>query len=144
MNATLHRFGYPDTLLLEGSHWAVLLRPAQVTLGSLILGCRDQSLEFSELPEQAIVEFGTMVRRIEQVLSGQFGYEKINYLMLMMVDPHVHFHVIPRYSKVQRFASVAFEDTGWPGPPDLAHRAPLDQHGFARLRDRLRAAFNGS
>ena len=26
------------------------------------------------------------------------AYERINYLMLMMVDPHVHFHVIPRYS----------------------------------------------
>ena len=33
-----------------------------------------------------------------------------NYLMLMMVDPHVHFHVIPRYAAPQRFEDVDFPD----------------------------------
>ena len=41
--------------------------------------------------------------------------------MLMMVDPDVHFHVIPRYSKPKQFGNIEFSDPGWPGPPDLSH-----------------------
>ncbi len=39
--------------------------------------------------------------------------------MLMMVDPHVHFHVIPRYDGDRAWDGVEFADAGWPGPPDL-------------------------
>ena len=37
MNVTMQKFGYPDTLIAEYDHWVVLLRPSQVTLGSLVL-----------------------------------------------------------------------------------------------------------
>ncbi len=37
MNETIQRFGYPATLVAEYEHWLVLLRPAQATLGSLVL-----------------------------------------------------------------------------------------------------------
>ena len=40
--------------------------------------------------------------------------------MLMMVDPHVHFHVIPRYDGVRSWNGIAVTDHGWPKPPDLA------------------------
>ena len=32
----------------------------------------------------------------------------------MMVDPEVHFHVIPRYSKPVEFAGEVFVDPDWP------------------------------
>src|SRR3546814_2888106 len=34
MNETIRKFGYPATLIREYDHWVVLLRPAQLTLGS--------------------------------------------------------------------------------------------------------------
>ena len=40
---TLLKFNYPQTLLREYQHWAVLLRPKQVTVGSLVLICTDHS-----------------------------------------------------------------------------------------------------
>ena len=54
------------------------------------------------------------------MLRDFVGYEKINYLMLMMVDPDVHFHVFPRYAGQREHGGVAFPDAGWPGPPALA------------------------
>ena len=39
--------------------------------------------------------------------------------MLMMVDPNVHFHVIPRYSEPRSWNGIEFPDAGWPGPPQL-------------------------
>jgi diadenosine tetraphosphate (Ap4A) HIT family hydrolase len=51
---------------------------------------------------------------VEQWLSEAFGAEKFNYLALMMKDPEVHFHVIPRYSQPVDFAGKSFVDQDWP------------------------------
>jgi diadenosine tetraphosphate (Ap4A) HIT family hydrolase len=60
--------------------------------------------------------------------------------MLMMVDPNVHFHVIPRYSEPRSWGGIDFPDAGWPGPPrvdlDRAMRHPVEQVGKARFQAR--------
>ena len=45
--------------------------------------------------------------------------------MLMMVDPNVHFHVIPRYSEPRSWNGIEFPDAGWPGPPELGSAIQL-------------------
>ena len=140
-NPTMLKFGYPDTLIRELDHWVVLLRPAQVTLGSLLLAARSEATAYADLPDQAFAEQGTAVRMIEESLAGFCSYERINYLMLMMVDPNVHFHVIPRYSKPRSWNGMAFSDAGWPGPPDLKSAVVLDPSDLASLRDELRSSF---
>ena len=89
-------------------------------MGALVLVANGPETQFSELPLQAFTEQARVIKDIEQVLSGTFGYEKINYLILMMVDPNVHYHVIPRYSEPASFERWTLEDGGWPGQPDLA------------------------
>ena len=120
MNATMKKFGAPDTLIREYDHWAVLLRPGQVTLGSLALICQEPATAFSMISGAAFAELQAVTGHIEGVLGRAFNYDRINYLMLMMVDPDVHFHVIPRYAEPRTFCGQAFTDHGWPGPPDLA------------------------
>ena len=51
------------------------------------------------------------------MLRGFVAYERINYLMLMMVDPDVHFHVIPRYT-----AAAASARSPSPMPAGRARR----------------------
>jgi diadenosine tetraphosphate (Ap4A) HIT family hydrolase len=130
MNATLQKFGYPENLVKEHHHWCVLLRPQQVTLGSLILAAKANVTAFSDLPPTAFSELAIVITEIEQSLQRFSPYDKINYLMLMMVDPHVHMHVLPRYEKPQVFDGVTFKDAGWPSLPDLKS-APV-------LTDKLR------
>lgn len=119
MNATLQKFGDPETRLKIFKHWVVLLRPQQVTLGALVIVCKENASAFSELSAEAFAELREVTQYVEGVLARAFSYEKINYLMLMMVDPDVHFHVIPRYSGPKLFAEQEFLDYGWPGPPNL-------------------------
>ena len=97
MNATIEKFGHPATLIAEYEHWVVLLRPAQPTLGALVLAAKSNATAFGDLPAEAHTELKTATAAIEAALGEAVGYAKINYLMLMMVDPHVHFHVLPRY-----------------------------------------------
>jgi diadenosine tetraphosphate (Ap4A) HIT family hydrolase len=136
------RFGYPNTLIAETSRWAVLLRPQQVTLGSLVLVCREPDAKaFSDLSEAAFGELGTAVRSVERLLQGFVRYQKINYLMLMMVDPDVHFHVFPRYEGNRRFAGLDFPDRGWPGAPVLGEAVIPEASAAAQLLSALRAAW---
>src|SRR4029450_3676317 len=108
MNETIKKFGYPATLIKEFEHWLILLRPAQPTLGSLVLAAKSDATAYSELPRAAFAEQADAVAAIERSLGNFCAYERINYLMLMMVDPHVHFHVIPRYSGPREWNGIEF------------------------------------
>ena len=141
INDTIRKFGYPSTLIHEYEHWLVLLRPAQVTLGALILACRSDAQAFSNLTPAAFTELSRVTHAIEATLKGCFSYQKINYLMLMMVDPHVHFHVVPRYESTVRFESTIFTDAGWPGPPSLGNVTEIDPDQFQSLVTHIRAAW---
>lgn len=127
ITATMEKFGHPATLVGDLVWWAALYRPKQVTLGSLILAAKCPVTSFSDLPSEAFREFGEAVRLVERALTAFCRYEKINYLMLMMVDPHPHFHVIPRYKEPRTFGGVAIADHGWPGQPALDRAISLSE-----------------
>jgi diadenosine tetraphosphate (Ap4A) HIT family hydrolase len=141
MNTTMRKFGYPDSLVREFDHWAVLVRPAQVTLGSLVLAAKSDATAYSDLPDVAFAEQAVAVRAIESALREFCDYERINYLMLMMVDREVHFHVIPRYSGPREWEGLAFPDAGWPGPPQLKLVVELSQSRTNSMRDQLKLFF---
>lgn len=137
-NATMRKFGYPQTLIAETPRWAVLLRPQQVTLGALVLVCKEPIFAFSDASAESFAELRAVIRSVEQALGEFVRYQKINYLMLMMVDPDVHFHVVPRYEGERRFAEIVFPDRGWPGPPALAEAVAPHQHVVNQLVSTLR------
>lgn len=118
-NQTMKAFGYPATLIADYTHWCVLLRPAQVTLGSLVLVCKDPAQRFSDISPAAFAEQAQVVSDIERVLGEFVRFEKMNYMMLMMVDPDVHYHVLPRYAEPRLFDGLEFVDAGWPALPAL-------------------------
>lgn len=132
INPTIAKFGYPGTLVREYEHWVVLLRPQQVTAGSLVLAAKSEATAYGDLPADAFAEQGRIVSEIESALRKAVDYERINYLMLMMVDPNVHFHVIPRHSGTRTIAGIEFADSGWPGPPDLKSAVALDSEAIER------------
>ncbi len=137
-NATGRKFGHPLTLVAETERWVVLARPEQVTLGSLVLVCREPITAFGDASAESFVELRSLVRSIENVLRDFVQYQKINYLMLMMVDPDVHFHVLPRYQGERRFAGLAFPDRGWPGQPALSGATTPDQAALVQIVTTLR------
>ena len=118
-NDTESKFGDPDSRIAQTARWTLLLRPKQPTLGSLVLVCREPVRAFGDVSTEGYTELGALVRRVESTLREFTAFERINWLMLMMVDPDVHFHVIPRYTGTRSFAGQAFDDAGWPGPPNL-------------------------
>ena len=143
MNATLQKFGYPQSLVKEYDHWCILLRPQQVTLNSLVLAAKSEVTAFADLPRAAFTELAAVIPEIEHSLNRFKPFKKINYLMLMMVDPHVHMHVIPRYSDLQVFDEIEFPDKGWPGQPDLKSAPELNDTVMKNLLWNLQMRLSG-
>jgi diadenosine tetraphosphate (Ap4A) HIT family hydrolase len=133
MNPTITRFGYPATLIADYHHWVVLLRPSQPTLGSLVLAAKSDAIAFAELPAAAFTELAGIISDIETALRGRVRYQKINYLMLMMADPNVHFHVIPRYEGEREAQGITVPDKGWPKPPVLGEAVDLNAGQIEQL-----------
>jgi len=139
----MQKFGWPDTRIAEMEHWAVMLRPQQCTLGALVLACKQPVPAFGQVDAAGHAELGVAVKAVEAMLQGALGYEKINYLMLMMVDPDVHFHVLPRYQGAKTHQDLTVPDAGWPGPPRLDAFAEPDEEAAAALISQLRAHWPG-
>ena len=97
-----------------------MVRKNQVTLGTLVLAANRNFISASELTREELLELPDVVERLESALSDAFGFDKINYLLLMMSDRHYHSHVVPRYESPREFIGMKWIDDGWPGPPNVA------------------------
>jgi len=142
MNATIDKFGYPATCVAEWTHWIALLRPAQPTAGSLVLAAKSDATAFADLPAEAFAELAEVIPAVERALGRAVSPDKLNYLMLMMVDPQVHYHVIPRYAGERTLAGLTRGDSGWPGVPNLADAHALDAAEIGRLVAAMSEAFS--
>ena len=114
------KFDIQKYFLFRHMGWYVSVRPMQHTPGSLILSLVRDCLSLGSLRQEEMIGFGESVYRIEQLLKIAFNPEKFNYLALMMIDPQVHFHVIPRFADQVHIDGQVWVDRDWPGPANLA------------------------
>ncbi len=140
-NATAVKFGHPETLVRAYRHWQVLVRPQQVTLGALVLVCADPARAFSQISVRAFEELAQVTVDLDAALTKVFAPDKLNYLMLMMVDPDVHFHVLPRYAAPRAFAGRDMKDAFWPKPVDLTQPVAVEAQLTGAVRDALIGAW---
>ncbi|MBY0483324.1 MAG: HIT family protein [Nitrosomonas sp.] len=138
----MRKFGAPQTIIRQYQYWSVMLRPAQATLGALVLAAHEPAEAFSQLSPASFTELHTITGHIESALTKAFQYDKINYLMLMMVDPDVHFHVIPRYAQPRQFADREFIDAGWPAMPNLGQINKTDAAINQRIMNYIQSCWS--
>lgn len=120
------KFRVEELKVLENRSWTWSVRPGQSTLGSGILSLNRHAGTLSEVSEAEFKDLAELVGAIEGTIKAAFDHRIMNYLMLMMVDHHVHYHVIPRYDGVRTFAGREWVDNGWPALPVLADAQHAD------------------
>lgn len=114
------KFKIKELTVLEFKYWLLSIRPQQPTIGSMVISLKRSSDNLKSLLSEEAQELSIVFSNTEILLKEAFGFDKINYLCLMMVDRQVHFHVIPRYSLPVQMFGKSFVDNTWPGPPDLS------------------------
>ena len=132
------KFIINDLIILETEYWRWSVRPIQCTAGAGVLSLKRAAETMSELTEKEGADLINITKIIESTLKKAFHAEKMNYIMLMMVDFHVHYHVVPRYSSDIVFAEHVFKDLGWPKPPVLDAN-PVNKDTLIAIRDYLKA-----
>lgn len=130
-------FGRPEGRVGGTTHWDVLVHPRQVTAGACVLVARRHVEALPDLTPEEGADLVAASGLLEGAVRVAFAHDKINYSALMMRDPHLHFHVFPRYAAPREVAGHAFEDAGWPGPVDFSV-APPEAAVVAAVRERLR------
>ena len=98
-----NKFKTEELKIYESKYWVWSLRPVQATLGSGVLSLKRECPVFSELNQEEFCDLKNIIKVIEKTLKITFNYDVMNYLMLMMVDNQVHYHVIPRYERTIDF-----------------------------------------
>jgi diadenosine tetraphosphate (Ap4A) HIT family hydrolase len=137
------KFKLDELTISSHKHWVVSVRPVQVTLGSLVISLKRSCASLGDISKEEAAELSNVFRQVELILSRQFCFDKINYLALMMIDEHVHFHVFPRYATDREYHGVTISDPFWPGPiTDFNLSACNDEVSRFLLSD-LSVASNG-
>jgi diadenosine tetraphosphate (Ap4A) HIT family hydrolase len=127
------KFQVEELKVLENRWWSWSVRPGQPTLGAGILSLNRHAGKFSEVTTEEMHDLAEMVGTLERAIKASFDHAIMNYLMLMMVDHHVHYHVIPRYDSTRIFAGRDWVDNGWPALPLIADSQHADDPGLLHL-----------
>ncbi len=137
-NQTMIKYGYPDSVVGETTYWSVLMRSGQLTAGCVVLVCKEDGMGLGNISPEAGAELPTVASKIEAAVGAAFSPEKFNYLAFMMNDPHVHFHVIPRYSQSVKVGEAEIPDPTWTKPPNMGAAADLTDGQLAIIHKMLK------
>lgn len=134
------KFQVDSLIVARTPAWSWSVRPNQPTLGSGILSLNRHALHFSDVTTGEMAELSELIKTLEKTVKSVFNHNIMNYLMLMMVDHHVHFHVIPRYDGSRQFAGLEWIDNGWPALPVMADSQHKNQDGvLTQIQDALKS-----
>lgn len=114
--------------LCQTAHWIVFLAPNQSNLGTCVVALKRHHNTLTGLTSEEWDEFIELVEKMEKVLRQSFDSTLFNWGCLMntfyledTLDPHLHWHFIPRYNHPVQLAGHTFEDPHFgymrPRPP---------------------------
>lgn len=133
------KFRVDELAIHRTKHWTWSVRPVHSTLGAGVLSLNRPCEAMGDLSAEEAADLSDMCRTIENTLREFSSPSRMNYVMLMMVDPHLHFHVLPRYPEPQEFDGREWVDNGWPALPGLGDNADLATSAhLLSVRDALR------
>ena len=118
-------FRLPELRILRTQHWTWSVRPVQTTLGAGVLSLNRYATALSQITVEEAADLAMVTRVIDATLRSFSSPDKLNYLSLMMVDAHLHFHVIPRYASPRASMGQTWTDDGWPALPVLGGNAEI-------------------
>ncbi|MFJ8512846.1 hypothetical protein [Lysinibacillus xylanilyticus] len=136
------KFKTDELKIFETEYWLWSLRPHQATLGAGILSLKRECTSLGQLMQEEFTDLNNIIKVIEATNKQLFSYDIMNYLMLMMIDKQVHYHVIPRYEKEIKIFGDVWKDSSWPGVPNLAGDA-IDMNKLKKISSYVKDNLKG-
>lgn len=134
-NITIERYVNEQTFIKKYDNWILSLRPNQITCYSMMLFAVSDAEQFSTLEPEILQDLGDVFADVERRVKLISDPLKFNYYSLMLVDPHVHFHIFPRFDNLDL-------DGFWPKTVDLQCKVTIDENELADRLQKLKDAFH--
>lgn len=104
-------------LLYENDYWQVFLADNQNYIGRCIIICREHIASIDALHNDAWLSLKSIINMLESVITKLFGAVNFNFTCLMNnafkceePQPHMHFHLIPRYNTAVHISDHVYFD----------------------------------
>jgi ATP adenylyltransferase len=122
---TDYNFGDP---IIQTDRWIVFLAPNQSNLATCVVALKQSKMTLSGLENEEWQDFIKLLGRMEKAVKNAFDATLFNWGCLMntfyledTLEPHLHWHFIPRYNHPVEFSGHTFEDPHFgymrPRPP---------------------------
>lgn len=130
-----------DYRFIFGSkHWRVTLPPNQSLVGTCTVALQRHVGTLASLTNEEMLDFLSIVSRLEKALKLAFGATMFNWSCLMNLayresspNPHVHWWVMPRYNHPVTVGDVTFDDPLFGNPFSHERKREVTE----RLRDEI-------
>ena len=106
-----------ELAIIETKYWKVNIADDQAYLGRCYVILKRHYGSLSDLTKEEWIDFSSLVKKLESLYKKTFGAKLLNWSCLMNdafrqnpANPHVHWHVRPRYDKGVEFAGMIFND----------------------------------
>lgn len=137
------KFRVAELKVIDTGIWTWSVRPDQPTLGAGIISLNRFALHLSDVTSEDMSDLAGLISTVENSIKSTFNHNIMNYLMLMMVDHHVHYHVIPRYDGARQFSGLEWVDNGWPALPVMPDSQHKNHEGMLQsIQDSLIVSAN--
>ena len=117
LSSFTRKFHLDQLTIQSNKNWILSVRPGQMTVGSMVVSSVQEHLNFTDLDPEAGADLTSILAEAEDAAKKIYGAVRINVVCLMMQDPLIHFHIIPRYDKAIMRYGMEWVDGDWPGPP---------------------------
>ncbi|TAN32627.1 HIT family protein [Patescibacteria group bacterium] len=135
-------FDEENNLIKEYQHWKLLIKNrGPRTLGNSVAVLKRHILRFSDITDEEMLDFAKLVRETENALKKSFNYDKIHWLMYMTKDPHVHFHIFPRYNEDKNFGGIQWMDGLREPDPLKMEQKNLSQEQLNEIKEEIKKNF---
>lgn len=127
-------------VILPNDFWTLVLNENQATLGRVFFALTRHETDIAGLTDAEVLSLWAFVRETKAALTALFAPEHFNYMFLMNLTPHVHFHIFPRYAAPCEFAGQRFADSRYGDHYDPDESRALDADAEEALVTALRHA----
>ena len=127
-------------VVAENLYWTMAVNENQATLGRVFFALKRHETDVTALTPDEVVSLWQFLAAGKAALGTLFAPDHFNYMALMNIDPHVHFHLFPRYQTPREFMGETWTDDQYGGHYDPAQTRPLDDATREALILSLRSA----
>ncbi len=127
-------------VVCRNDYWTLIVNDNQATLGRVFFALNRHKTDIAALSDPEVLSLWAFVRETKAALTALLAPDHFNFMFLMNLTPHAHFHIFPRYAAPREFAGETFTDGRYGDHYDPAETRALPADAEAALVAALRGA----